>query len=386
MAVHQEEVKLRLGVDASQVSSGLTGITQKISSFAKNVGGIFAGSFALSKALDAFRELDERIDSIKRTSEKSGLSQGFVQDLQNLGKLAGLSGEQIESIMDKMAKGLEQGENPEKKIRALANALSKTSDAGERARMAIDALGKSGVKLIPILSGGADEMERLANSMGKLSDQEIKDIDELNDRIEITKSKAQVLFAHAVQGAILQARALKYMWEQLQMEGEGFFIGGPKRAANRMIHDQVNEEVKKIKDAQTRADNEVTEHRGKNINKTFELFKRRVQELKDLQNSVWMDKMDRKAEEPPGPWIPIAGDPTKRGLADYYDKMGDRLGGYKNPYGKVFKDRARSMKDAEERKLADGTIQRRIIGEAFFDALEKSKETPQNVSIVSVKE
>jgi hypothetical protein len=142
----------------------------------------------------------EEIKDIKRISESTGLDTGITQDLLNLGKEAGIASDQIESMMDKFVKNLAPGSDPEEALMAIADKMAEIEDPAIRAKVATDAFGKSGAKLIPILKEGADGVRKLSEEWGKLSDAEIDELDQADKVLEKTSNKAKVTLAQWLEG------------------------------------------------------------------------------------------------------------------------------------------------------------------------------------------
>lgn len=439
MALTLEEIKIRLGVDASAIGAQLNGATQKLAAWGRNLAGVFIGGSAMGKFIEMFDRLDKRIDNIKRTAEKSGLGTDFTQDLMNVGKLAGISGEEIEGMMDGFVKHLKPGEEPATKLKQIADQLSRTSDAGERAAIAIDAFGKAGIKMIPILSQGADAVERLSSSMGKLSAEQILEIDAINDSVETAKTQADNWFATIISGGYRLFQMRQHFAKGMNLFDRLSFVVflGSQKAKDLLQTFYENEGEAAVKaandafdaahklrlaaimaehDAQMQAagnaaawlekkDKERDMKRSEGIQK-IKLLELDLADLRhDLGNMSARDgntpmeiaevkdaiaekegqisSLKSKLPQTASGWTAFAGDPRKESMAKYYEGVGKSLG---PKYGKVFTDRASALRDSESRTMSDGTVQKQMIGEAFFDALESSKKTPQPVIIKAVEE
>ena len=210
--MNREEAVVSLGLDTNpldrKMNSFKGNFASKLKGIASGWSAAFLGSFSLAGAMAAFDKLASRVDSIKRISETSGLDTGMVQDLQNLASAAGISGTAVEKLLNEFTKNLKPGSNPADELARIANEMAGIKDPGDRARFAMENLGKSGIKLIPILSKGADEVRRLADEFGRISESQIEVIDNAGDKLDALGNRALVFGANVVEGADLWLRAL----------------------------------------------------------------------------------------------------------------------------------------------------------------------------------
>jgi hypothetical protein len=136
------------------------------------------GPIAGGAVIAQFEILAQKVEAIKRVAETLKVSASFVQDLQNAGKASGVGAELIEKALDKFAQGLAPGSDVEESLLAFADRLAGIEDPGERARMAVEAFGKAGMKMIPILGEGSKGLALMAEGFGKISDGEIEAIEQ----------------------------------------------------------------------------------------------------------------------------------------------------------------------------------------------------------------
>jgi hypothetical protein len=223
-----EEIKVKFGGDLGPLGTalrGMKGMVDKVGdsmkeSF-KDVWRNFSGPISIAGAFEAVKSMMEDVKNIKRISESTGLDTGITQDLLNLGKAAGLAGNDIEAAMDKFVKGLKEGDDPGDALNRLADKMASIQDPAERARLATEAFGRSGVKLIPILKEGSDGIRKMSEEWGKLSDAEIDQIEHANLTLEKLGQKSKVVLAQILEGTKMTDEEFKKMplWEKL--------LGGP---------------------------------------------------------------------------------------------------------------------------------------------------------------
>lgn len=255
------EVMVKLGLDNTTLQNGLIGAKQKITHFASDIKRSFKEAFhhllaplSIGGTILALHQVTEKVKALHRMSESTGLDTGVLQDLLNIGKAAGVSEGAIEKMMNKFTAGLKPGADPEQEMFKIADRLSRIEDPGERARVAIEAFGKSGAKLIPILKDGADGVRKLGEEFGKFSEEEIEDIEHAHLVMEKTQSKLGVLVAHQIEGIKGYFNAVKEGWKNKDIGATWRFFFGS--------HAETEEELnawnlKEQKKAQIKKDAEV---------------------------------------------------------------------------------------------------------------------------------
>lgn len=215
-----DEIVVKFGGDLGPLDTALRGVKGKLEGVAHSIKDSFKESFrtlfaplSVAGAFEAVRSLMEEVKNIKRISESTGLDTGITQDLLNLGKASGVASDQIESMMDKFVKNLSPGSDPEDALMGIADKLASIQDPAERARIATDAFGKSGLKLIPILKDGADGVRRMADEWGKMSDEEIATIEHADHTLDKAQQKAKVGLANAIERlSLFHKQTFKEPW------------------------------------------------------------------------------------------------------------------------------------------------------------------------------
>lgn len=188
MGLNSEEVKVKIGADKTAISKDLQGITGMFKSWAGNIKGILAGISIGS----AIQKLIDMAETIRRVSDSTGFSAGFVQDFRNIGIAAGLAGEKIDAALGKFVQNMKKGGDPETELRRFADSLAKVKDPAERARMAVEKFGKAGVSLLPILTQGSKGLDDLASKFSKLSESELQALEQLDDQKDQISNRLQI--------------------------------------------------------------------------------------------------------------------------------------------------------------------------------------------------
>jgi hypothetical protein len=221
-----EEIRVTFGGDLGPLGTALRGMKGMVDKAATSIKDSFKDVFhhltaplSIAGAFEAVRGLMEDVKNIKRISESTGLDTGVTQDLLNLGKASGVASDAIESMLDKFVKGLAPGSDPADALSEIADKMASISDPTERARLATDAFGKSGAKLIPILSQGAEGVAKLSAEWGKLDDVQIAQVEHANQTLEKAGSKSKVYLASVLEGAKATGEKLMAMpwWKKIAL-------------------------------------------------------------------------------------------------------------------------------------------------------------------------
>jgi hypothetical protein len=191
MGTQREEVIISVGVEQKSIEGELQSLRDKFHAFGQGVKGIFTSVFGqmgaervVEKILSGMSAAMEKAKQIKATAFAQGTSTDFVQDIQNVGKAAGVSGEEIETMMNRFIKGLPAGSDVEQSFFAMADRLAGIEDPAERARVAIEAFGKSGIEMVKIAGHGSVAIKDLAARFDKLDEAELAELEHAKARLE----------------------------------------------------------------------------------------------------------------------------------------------------------------------------------------------------------
>ena len=227
---------VEIGVDTTKLGQGLNLAKARLKDFGeglKTVGkGIMTGGAAAVGALGGAALLFSKIgDDIAKMGERTGTTTEFLSTMKFATDQSGSSLEDLEKGLRQMNKAMVEGAdgsksyqdafaklgvniadlqsmNVEDRFYAVADAISKVVDPGERSALAMELLGRAGTKLLPLMKDGAAGMKLLqdeARSLGlEMSGQTAKDAEELNDAIGRVKSQLTAA-AYSVGAALAPA-------------------------------------------------------------------------------------------------------------------------------------------------------------------------------------
>jgi hypothetical protein len=187
---------------------------KEVEKTAKQVGA--AAGVALAAAAGIFgaaiKNAIDRADELSKTAQKIGITTEALSTLSYAAKLADVDLGQLQGglsrltkFQDDASKGAERNialferlgiefkntdgtlRDTGEVFRDFADRLSKLPDGADKSAIALEAFGRSGANLIPLLNSGADGIQKLedrARRLGlELSERAGKDAEELNDRL-----------------------------------------------------------------------------------------------------------------------------------------------------------------------------------------------------------
>jgi hypothetical protein len=201
----QDEVQVKFGADLTAFGSGLRSLKGQVEGAADHIKDSFshafehiAGAVSVVGAIGLIEKTFEKVQGITRQSESLGVSTDFVQSIQNAGSASGIAAPKIERMLDIFVKGLPAGADVEEQFYKTADSIAAIEDPAERARIATDAFGKSGVQMVAVLAQGRDGVKELAAGFSQLSDVEIKAVEEAHVKIEQAQSTLTVWAGHFI--------------------------------------------------------------------------------------------------------------------------------------------------------------------------------------------
>ena len=190
---------LQLGVDSSAVASGLATFEGKVNSTLKSIGNSFKNAFSnlmaplsVAGVIAGFSKVLNMVEHISEVAKVRGVSTDLVQDLDNIGKAAGIASEKIDVMFTRWMKNLPVGVNVEQAFYATADAISAIHDPVARAQAAIEAFGKSGVDMLRIISEGSAGIKRMGAEFAKFSEQDIFNINKADAAIDQAKQNGTI--------------------------------------------------------------------------------------------------------------------------------------------------------------------------------------------------
>lgn len=213
MAGALREVLARFGVafDDTQLKKGdkaVDGVAAKLG----QLGGLLAGGLIVSKLASMGKEMLDQADALAKQSSALGLSTTEMQEWQHAAILSGSSAEGFTDAFTKFNKNVadasrgtgpaadalrklgisatDSAGNLSKPIELLdgvAEGLNKIESPARRTEVAMSLFGKSGAKLLPLFSQGAEGMKKLraevADLGGGFSPEFAKNAEDVNDSL-----------------------------------------------------------------------------------------------------------------------------------------------------------------------------------------------------------
>jgi hypothetical protein len=189
-------------------AAGLGAIAGSITGLGVALGGL--GLAAAGKGIidmaDSLDELAQRsgasvenLSKLGAAARQSGLdteqvSAGLVKLSKNLGEIAAGGGKDAKAALDQLGVSAfnASGElrKPDEVMFDLINSLSKLEDGGEKTRLSMELLGKSGASLIPVFNMGSEAIKGLNTG---ISAEFAKNAGIYNDRMEALKMQFTAL-------------------------------------------------------------------------------------------------------------------------------------------------------------------------------------------------
>lgn len=202
-------------------------IRKKVGVAMTAMGGAITGVVGVS-----IKQFAEMGDAIQKMALRTGFSTEALSELRHMTELSGASFEALNPAIRRMQRVIAQGDEaskawknslaaigltvgdlqkikPEEQFYAILEAIAKLPDAATRTDVAFNLLGDSGTALIPMLSGGAEGMERMrqeAHDLGIVLDKEAADkaaeFNDANTRLKASLSSIKIVIAEALIPAI----------------------------------------------------------------------------------------------------------------------------------------------------------------------------------------
>lgn len=197
--------------DSSSVDRSLSRMSTGMAA-AAGAAASLAGSVALGAVVNRAVEAGSAIYDM---SKRSGLSAEFLSSMKMAAEQAGSSLESVVSAFRRLNKSAEMATtsksmaayfaelninvaefvklNPDEKMRAVAEALSKVEDSGRRGFLLEKLMGGAGLQLREIFEGGAKAMDDIRTAAEKanqvISGDQAAAADELGDKLDTLKAR-----------------------------------------------------------------------------------------------------------------------------------------------------------------------------------------------------
>lgn len=205
MAVNVGRLAATLSLNSSAFSKGLKSAGGGIGSFVSKLGGVkaalagLAGGLTVAGITSWVKGAADQIETTGKLAQELGLTTEELIGFQHGAQLAGVESEMVSSALRKFVRSLDEvglsGMTTGEALKTIADQIAATDDPSAKAKLAFDAFGKSGQKLITVLSGGSaglKEMEADARKLGiTFSQLDVSQVDAANDAWDRAKKLLQ---------------------------------------------------------------------------------------------------------------------------------------------------------------------------------------------------
>jgi uncharacterized phage infection (PIP) family protein YhgE len=184
-------------------------------SMAKGIGASMAASFTVGAVVGAAKSLLDFAGQLQDQADALGVSTEKLQGLQGALSQSGVSAEKFTKGMATLAQNIEQAKNdtgtardsfealgitfediandsPDELILKIADGLKNAKDPAAAFAAALDLLGKNNINFVAGLKGGREEVDNLANSIKKLSTEDVATIAKAGDEFEQLGNRIKV--------------------------------------------------------------------------------------------------------------------------------------------------------------------------------------------------
>ena len=252
------ELKVKVGINKSEFSTGLASLENSVQKFGSKIGGILAGAFAFDSIISGFQKAIATGDRLQDLANRFGVAASSLQEIGNAASLSGGSLEDVASAMNKLAKnagealgdsggqiaqafqkiGLSVEDlktmNPTQLFLALSTAVSSGSLGAQAFSVSMELAGRSAASLMETLALGPDRIIANGQAMGVFSDETIAALSEAQDAITAFQNKTTIAFGTAAQAILPIIEGLQAVIEFYTLAGSAtasFFSGDRKAAA-----------------------------------------------------------------------------------------------------------------------------------------------------------
>ena len=213
-------------LDDSQFQAGLKNMEKggkrvegslvgSFSSMAKGIGSSMAASFTVGAVVNAAKSLLDFVGQLQDQAEALGVNTEKLQGLQGAMSQSGVSAEKFTKGMATLNQNIEQAKNdtgtardsfealgitfadiandsPDELILKIADGLKNAKDPAAAFAAALDLLGKNNINFVAGLKGGREEVDKLADSIEKISKEDVALLAKAGDSIEQFGTKVKV--------------------------------------------------------------------------------------------------------------------------------------------------------------------------------------------------
>lgn len=341
-------------LDDSQFQAGLKNMEKggkrvegslvgSFSSMAKSIGSSMAAAFTVQAVVGAAKSLLDFVGQLQDQAEALGVSTEKLQGLQGAMSQSGVSAEKFTKGMATLNQSIEQAKNdtgtardsfealgitfaniandsPDELILKIADGLKNAKDPAAAFSAALDLLGKNNINFVAGLKGGREEVDKLANSIEKISKEDVALLAAAGDSIEQFGTKVKVSAINGALGlskykeqiksiGLIAAAATGQLQPFLKViaAAEGFFgdsKGTPSPATNepkpemfgpeytpptvedprvKKAREEEDKRIKELRDFEAQQYRQFTSGKQSEAEKFAEEEKKRIKELSDFE-------------------------------------------------------------------------------------------------------
>lgn len=201
-------------------------------SMAKGIGASMAAAFTVGAVVGAAKSLLDFAGQLQDQAEALGINTEKLQGLQGALSQSGVSAEKFTKGMATLAQNIEQAKNdtgtardsfealgitfediandsPDELILKIADGLKNAKDPAAAFAAALDLLGKNNINFVAGLKGGREEVDNLANSIKKLSAEDVATIAKAGDEFEQLGNRIKVEGSEILTYLLKQKKAIE---------------------------------------------------------------------------------------------------------------------------------------------------------------------------------
>ena len=238
-----QSLEFKSDLDDTQFQAGLKNMEKggkkvegslvgSFSSMAKGIGASMAAAFTVQAVVGAAKSLLDFAGQLQDQAEALGINTEKLQGLQGALSQSGVSAEKFTKGMATLAQNIEQAKNdtgtardsfealgitfediandsPDELILKIADGLKNAKDPAAAFAAALDLLGKNNIKFVAGLKGGSEEVDNLANSIKKLSAEDVATIAKAGDEFEQLGNRIKVEGSEILTYLLQQKKAIE---------------------------------------------------------------------------------------------------------------------------------------------------------------------------------
>ena len=229
-----QSLEFKSDLDDSQFQAGLKNMEKggkkvegslvgSFSSMAKGIGASMAASFTVGAVVNAAKSLLDFVGQLQDQAEALGVNTEKLQGLQGAMSQSGVSAEKFTKGMATLNQNIQQAkedtgsardsftalgitfadianDSPDELILKIADGLKNAKDPAAAFAAALDLLGKNNINFVAGLKAGREEVDKLADSIEKISKEDVALLAEAGDSIEQFGKKVKVSSINAALG------------------------------------------------------------------------------------------------------------------------------------------------------------------------------------------